>query len=198
LRASGRTASRALSAFKGAVSLLNAEVKFIDTGVSSAVGTAGSVTLLSGITQGDGVSSRDGQSVKLKGGAIRLVSTMHASATRTQTRVLIVVDTRNQGSSPAVTDVLTAATVQSQLNLAAQPGRFVVLYDRVFSQISVGDSSTLFTIIELEALVDMHQLYSGTAAANTSGPTVFLVRLSTEATNTPTQAFESRLLFLDN
>jgi len=88
--------------------------------------------------------------------------------------------------------------MQSHQNTAAQPGRFVILYDRVFSQVTGAVGATLFEDVPLGALMDVHLLFSGTAAANTSGPTLFMLRVSTEATNTPTTAYEARLWYVDN
>jgi len=197
--ATGRTAGRALSMFKGGVALLNAEVKHSDVALSGAVSSTGVVTLLSGIAQGDGTSSRDGNSVKLKGGDLRYYFTQNGSASRTAIRVLVVVDTRNQGANPSISDILTSATVVAPPNLTAEPGRYVILSDEVFWLFS-GERTAASRHIALQALMDMHLLFSGTSAdvSSVSGPSVFLVTLSSETTNTPSISGNSRLLYLDN
>jgi hypothetical protein len=185
--------------FRGAASLLNAEIKHLDTAISSGVSSTGAVVYLGAIPQGDGTTSRDGNSVKLKGGALRLVGTMNTSASRTMTRIMVVLDTRNAGSNPAIADILTSSSVTAQPNLVSEPGRYVILHD-----FCVGTSITgqqIFShAISLDALVDVHLVFSGTAGtvADATGPAVFLVMVSNEPTNTPSVSGVGRLLFLDN
>jgi len=185
--------------FRGAATLLNAEVKHLDTAIASSVSSSGAVVYLGAIPQGDGTTSRDGNSVKLKGGVLRLSGTMHTSATRTTTRTLVVLDTRNAGANPSISDILTSASVTGLPNLVAEPNRFVILSDRVFVNSITGEQS-FHTEMALDALIDVHLVYSGTAGtvADATGPAAFLVMLSSEPTNTPSVSGLGRLLFLDN
>jgi len=198
LRATGRTASRALTIFKGAASLLNAEVKHVDQTANLTPDTSGTVTLLSGIAQGDGNTTRDGTSVKLKGGDLRFRAASHTSAAATWLRLLLVVDTRNDGVNPTLSDIISA-TITGQPNLDSSPNRFVILHDEVLSLVTAANRIA-HRNIPLYALLDMHLMFNGTGAtvASCSGPALFAVLLSSEATNTPSVTFDSRLLFLDN
>lgn len=199
LLATGRTAGRALAVFKGAANLLNAEIKSSDTTLSSAVSASGSVNLVSGVAQGDGVANRDGNSLKLKGGSLRWFSTIHASASRTFMRVMVVADTRCNGSTASLSDILNALTVDSQPDLVSEPNRYVILSDVVRVLCSTGEQAVVGEVA-LPQLMDMHLTFSGTGAtvASISGPAIYVIALSNESTNTPQFHAEARLLYVDN
>jgi hypothetical protein len=157
------------------------------------------VVYLGALSQGDGTTARDGNSVKLKGAVLRLQGTMHTSATRTLVRILVVMDMRNAGANPSISDILVSSTVTALPNLVAEPNRYVILHDQVF-QMAITGQQSLYTAISLESLIDAHLMYSGTAGtvADAAGPAPFLVMISTEPTNTPSVSGSARILFLDN
>lgn len=199
LRATGRTASRALSIFKGAASLLNAEVKHVDTEQSASISTTANLTFLTGISQGDGVTSRDGNSVKLKGGYFDSVWVMHASATATRIRHIVFVDTRNNGTVPSASDIYNTGDSNGLINIDAYPNRFVILHDE-YVRLDSASNRVFRSKVQLPAVMDMHLTYSGTGAtiASNAGPAIYSLMVSTEATNTPSSAAWFRFYFVDN
>jgi len=199
LVATGRTARRALAAFRGAASLLNAEIKHHDTGISSSVSSSGAVVYLGAVPQGDGTTSRDGNSLKLKGAHLRLSCTMNTSATRSTVRWMLVADVRCAGSNPSISDILVSSSVTALPNLVAEPNRFLILEEGVWTLSSTGEQSG-YVAITAPALVDCHLVFAGTAGtvADAAGLAVFLVMVSSEATNTPSVSGAGRLLFVDN
>lgn len=201
MKATARTASRALSFVKGAASLINAEIKHVDVSQSYSISTTATLAYLSGIAQGDGNTSRDGNSVKLKGGIIRLFIARNASATLSRVRIITFCDTRNQGTAPTATDVVdTAVTCNGLINIDSEPNRFVIINDSIVAVDDGGGLQKHLTIDMTPAINDMHLMFSGTGATVTSarGPVLYTLLLSNEATNTVGVAFDARVLFVDN
>jgi len=89
--------------------------------------------------------------------------------------------------------------MQSHVNVVAEPNRFIILHDSV-RVMDAASRTAAFEEVALPALQDMHLLYSGSAAdvSAASGPSIWVMALSTEATNTPSLAGSFRLLYLDN
>jgi hypothetical protein len=196
-----RVAPYALVAFKGAASLVNAEVKHVDVSSSSTVSTTPVLTFLSGIAQGDTNTSRDGNSVKCVGlhGDVTLIQ--NASATTSRVRTLIFVDTRSQGVVPTASDVLDTNAMSGLANIDTEPNRFIILLDRFDSMVLASESRVVHWRYDLTSDVkNMHFLFSGSGAtiASAKGPVVYMLQYSSEATNTPTYAIDSRCFFLDN
>jgi hypothetical protein len=200
LRATGRTAGRALSVIKGAVSMLNTEVKVKDTSQgSTAVPDTGLFHLISGVAQGDTQVTRDGGSIKCKGGLCKIYLSKHASATLTRIRVLIFMDMMNAAANPTAADFYNSSEVLGLQNVITHPNRYVFLYDHTVLLDAVKESQTVLNI-PLEALKEVHFTFRGTGAtvASCGGPTCFLYLAGSEATNTPASIVESRIFFVDN
>lgn len=196
-----RVAPYALAVYKGAASLVNAEVKHADVTASSTVSTTPVLTFLSGIAQGDTNQTRDGNSCKCVGltGDVTLIQS--ASATATRVRTLIIVDTRNQGATPTATDVVDTGAMTGLINLDTEPNRFIILYDRLDCMVLASETRMVHWRYDLnDAMRNVHLLFSGSGATSASckGPSVFMLMYSSEATNTPTYAIDNRIFFLDN
>lgn len=113
-------------------SILNARVEHKRTGVVFSVvsAAAGAITpITQGIVQGDDLNQRSGSQLILE--KVKLVMTSTAVAGTTSTlRVILFIDHINNGSVPAITDILTAATPTDAYALPAQSvGRFKILGD---------------------------------------------------------------------
>jgi hypothetical protein len=196
-------AGRALAAYKGARRLFNTEFKVHDVadGGGTAVSTTPTVTLLSGIAEGDGTAARNGNSVKIESAFIRWGGQLSSSASRTRMRVMIVVDTRCQELAPAASDVVAIDVSCYRLpNLTTDPGRYIVVWDQV---VTLDEGSGLNKFYEKDltpALGGMHLLYSGTGAlvSSCSGPHIFMIQYSSEATNTPASYYAMRIRYVDN
>jgi len=198
LYATGRTAGRALAAFKGAANLLNAEFKVIESTKAGSVSTAASTTWLTGTAQGDASDDRDGSSLKIKKLAIRYrVAANSAGAVGSALRVVLFVDTANAGVLPTGSEVVGSG--MSSFPTVNSFDRFKILYDEVHP-LSPGVHGSENRALELTQVADMHvhQLGSSNSVANARGPHVFLYLQSTEATNTPSIDLVARMSFVDN
>lgn len=185
---------------KYAISKINSESKYIDSTISETPSTAGGLVLLNGCAQGDGSTSRDGDSIRLQSVAANLYMSMNASSTTHENivRVMIFVDLQTNGSTPAVTDVLLTANVNSFRNLS-YGSRFKVLYDQRFTMVDADNYATKL-VPKLFFKIDYHQKFSSTGStiSDISAHPVFMLLVSNAASNLPTVAGRTRVRFLDN
>jgi len=116
------------------------ERKVIDIPVGSVdVNTTGSFTLLNGCEQGSDYTDRIGRKIFMKSLFIRgmvstqpsLAPTAPQSAPSQTARMVILIDSQPNGSTPIVTDLLNTASPFSQLNLNNRD-RFRILADETF------------------------------------------------------------------
>lgn len=135
---------RGMSVFTAKKALLGLiEKKVIDTAEAAyACNTTGSVTLVNGCAQGTDFTNRVGRkytnlSVQMQG-KIHPVDTTTGS---TKCRVMLVFDTQPNGALPSITDVLTASTSNSFMNLNNRD-RFKVLCDHNVVVGAVSDVAT--------------------------------------------------------
>lgn len=175
--------------------LVNSEVYKFDTDTSSSPSTAGTITHLSAIAQGDAENSRSGNSIYLRSVLVNGVMQIHASATSTTYRIMIVSDSQQVGdTSPAISDILNSVGVTSALNRGTV-GRFSVLYDKMFN-INTAATPTRCHKIFLPML--RHVRFNGAATTDIQRNGIYLVLISNEATNTPSFAYFSRCSYHDN
>jgi len=95
--------------------------------------SAGVVTPITvNIPQGDNISNRSGDQIRVVRFDLVVEANLNALATVERVRVIFFIDHFNLGSTPAVTDVLDTATTQSFYNyMNDQAHRFKVLYDKI-------------------------------------------------------------------
>lgn len=175
---------------------LNPEYKFLDN--SGSITPTSSGQIISGnslIGQGDTNSTRDGNSIKITSWLHRHSLEKHASATATRVRLIWFYDISSAGAVPAVLDVLETASTLSPMN-KLNGARFKIVKDSHFTL------STDKPLIQTQFYKKMqhHIKYLDTTANTTSlgqGP-LYVLAISSEATNTPTLNYSSRMRFLDN
>lgn len=115
------------------------ELKTVDRAVTTTdINTTGAVVLLNGLSLGTDYSNRIGRKVYMTSVQFSGYVQADAAAVATgaavtsytqQVRLLIVYDRQPNGAAPAVTDVLTVAAPQAQLNLNNRD-RFKILFDK--------------------------------------------------------------------
>lgn len=197
-----RLAPYALAAYKGAASLLNAEFKHTDVTFSQTISTTATVDILTAVAQGDGNTTRDGNSIKVKGFWGDMAISAHSSSTLTRVRLVFFVDTRNAGAAPTAGGVVdTAVSCTGLPNVDSEPNRFAILYDAIHTLVYAGDSRIKHVRVDLTSqMMDMHLLYTGTTAVvgSVRGPHLFMLALCSEATNTASMVADFRLIYVDN
>ncbi len=184
--------------------LINVEHKYVDAGDSVAATQAGVVAALNLIAQGDSVSQRDGDAVKLQ--TLEFQGHVYWNSSSTQTdvvRIMIVKDAQNTGALIAGSDVLQAAgSVHSAtcfpnfINSPNIQSRFSILLD----QIVAVDSSHRSEIVRFRSTHDVHLYYRGTGAtaSDLASGALFLVIFTSSTLNTPAVTWDSRVIFTDN
>lgn len=179
----------------------SSEVKHLDISDSASLTTSVATNVLTAIPIGDTNVARDGQNARAKGFMMNITWVQHASATTTRVRHILFFDTRTQAATPTATNVVdTAVTCVGNINMDAEPGRYVILYDRIFTLSNNGDSKVQNHHIELPMMNDLPLSYNGTGgstAASCVGPHLFQLMFSSEATNGVSYAYSTRLLFED-
>lgn len=191
-----RAAFSASSTANRLARVLNVEYKHYDTQIASAISSTPTVTDLTAIIQGDDVEQRNGRSIKAMSLFLQGLYTGHTSATRTTIRTVVVLDTRPDMGTPTYADVYEANSVTSLREINELQGRFRVLFDSTRNMTIA--SSSIVTWKKYIPLRGLHIKYDGTAAANVSQNGLYLMQISTEPTNTPSQSTEVRLRYVDN
>lgn len=191
-----RQLARDVSALKG---MVNVEYKVKDLVATATPSTAGSLSLLNGLTKGDDYNNRDGRQVRWKSIQMYLRSTIHASATNTSIRAIIFIDKQASETAPTVAsllDITTASAVDAFRNLSNRK-RYVILCDRrITLNTDFPEKTTRYY-----KRIDMKQIFDDTDGGTISDITtnsLYVLFVSDEATNTPNVVHNFRLRFIDN
>lgn len=167
------------------------EKKVVDLGAASfAMDTTGSLTLLNGVAAGTDFTDRIGRKTKLSYVYVRgIVNAQDASSGPTLGRLLLVYDKQPAGALPAITDILTAATSVSQVNLNGRD-RFVILADKQYAVGIISNTATQSfagspTVhpVKIYRNLGLETIYDGTtnAIADISSGALYLVTIGNQA-----------------
>lgn len=177
--------------------LINVEFKYKDSGNTGSIDTSGAVRHLNDITQGDGATQRGGAQARLKSLNCLGNIVKHASATQTTVRVLFFIWKDVNLTAPVVSDVLDGGALLDLKNLD-EKRNFVILKDRMYTL----DADHPIQVIKYYRKLDLKTLWkSGSTnggSTNTEYGGVYMLVISSEATNTPTYDINTRISFVDN
>lgn len=195
-------AGKAWSGVKYLKGLVNSELKTLDIDATvAAVDYNGNVKQLSLITQGDTRVSRDGKSILCKSVFIRGQVASSTTPNNNVVRLMIVIDTMNDGTAPTGSDVLettgSALAPFSALKQTAS-GRYKVIYSKIFSLSKTSNTSQVF---KAYIPVNKHIKYTGANATDTWKNNIYMLTFSTVAAasgNEPALNAYSRVSFYDN
>jgi len=162
----------------GIMQMINPEKKFVDNNTSTAfiptTGTA--VATYTMMPQGLGDQARTGNTIKGHSIYGRYVLYLDPSATRSTVRLMWVLDKENNGSIPALSDILDNVDVVSGMNLDSSK-RYAILRDTVYTM-----NSGNRTLIKGKFYfpTDFHVHYDGPSGAITDAKEnqVFLFAIS--------------------
>lgn len=192
-------ARAAWSGVKYLRTLINSEVHKVDNGpTSQAIGTTATIVHLTGIAQGDTASGRTGNSILMKYMSLKFFLTINASATASLVRIVIFVDKQQvSDTSASTTDILQSNSTVAFLN-NSQAGRFMILKDYFVALDSAGKPSRTMKWFKSFAGKDFHVKYNGAAGTDIQQNGIYILMLSSEATNTPTLTYNIRVAWHDN
>lgn len=178
--------------------MLNVEKKKHDAQVNTTIGTTGNVQILSGIAQGDGIGNREGNSIKVNSLYLRGALTIHGSATASICRIMLVRDKQQIGDTePALSDVLQSVDHTSPLN-SATVGRFKIMWDKTYVLKQTTNTTIFFKKYFKLARSRLHCRFNAGAATDLQKNHLYLMIVTSEATNLPAVVIDSRLGFIDN
>lgn len=187
-------------AIKDIKELINVEKKFFDVTGNTSGGSAGQITSLSNIAEGNDYNNRDGLSVLAQSTFFRGIwRSAGTETTSTIVRLILFCDNDQRGTDPAVTDILETASYLSPLN-HVQNKRFTIIWDTSFEVEPVG-SGKITKIDKRYRKYNAHIKYSSTAGADASayeGNLYLLDITSTPAVAAPTVNWYHRLRYTDN
>lgn len=170
----------------------SAEKKYNDTtGGPVSVGSSGSVISIGAVSQGDGVSGREGLKIKYTGMNCHFKFYPDGAVARDSTRIMIVRDNRDRSTPPIITDILQTNTVMAPLN-QANLGRFTVLYDR-HVPLSIEKPVTVTINRKLNSI----SRYEGTTANDVIKGGLYLLYVGTEPVLTSAIHYYIRCWYTD-
>lgn len=192
-----RVADLAYKAYRGVRyirGLVNSEKKHHDVTWTPTVNTTGTTRSLTSIAQGDGISTRDGNSILVKSLYFRMSSQLNSGATASFVRFIVFQDKQQVAdTTPGVTDVLETADYLSHLN-RANLGRFKILRDVTYGL----DGNTVVRVFKRYIYLNTHIRYNGTASTDIQKNGLHVLAISNEATNVPTVDFNFSISYHDN
>lgn len=155
--------------FKRRVPRVSIEKKHLDYNISQAITQAGSLTLMSNVSQGVGDTQRIGTKAYLLSMFCHFIFAQNPASTVDNIRLMMIVDKQGY-NSPVVTDVLEPGTVGGGLAPISQfnrnyMGRFRILFDKMFTLDNVNRQSIEFRKI-LRINVKSHYIGAGTTFMN--------------------------------
>lgn len=192
-------ARKAYKGFKYLKSVLNVEHKTYDrydnTNISP--NNSGIVYCLTNIAQGVAEGERVGNSILAKSVKFDAVVKQNSAQTAPVSLRLILFRDRegNNGSVPAVLDVLKSATVNSEF-VTVNRDRFQILADKKFSLPVVAQAQD--KMIKIYRKLRHHVKYTGSGTTDYDEGQIWILALSDQGSNNPNWYMSSRFRYIDN
>jgi hypothetical protein len=181
--------------------MLNArrEKKYNDNAYNGNLTTAGAVSPWTEVVfQGDSSTTRDGAQIELI--MLKLYYTLSLVTTATGVaRIIVFIDTMNEGVMPSVTDILTSASVSSNYTREVEVvKRYHILYDQSHSMTvnATTESIIKYQKIRCRRIVS----YNGTTAATGSNGknSVWTLRIGNVGGSNLSYAISQGTLYYDS
>ncbi len=192
-------AAKALAIARKVRGLINVEYHSLSTVFTVDPNTSGVALNLSAIAQGDTINNRQGNKLRVKHLEVGGIITLHASATNSQVRMMIVRDNNGSTTPPTISSLFAnAATFFANRLKLGDPqtnSRFTVLWDR-FIIMDAGHGLT--QKFHWSTGLDHHVYFTGTSATDEGKGHMYLFIASNEATNDPVVAANATLKWIDN
>lgn len=184
--------------------LINVEEKYLDVAGNPTFDSSGQVTYLTGLAQGDGISDREGNSLKVQNFSLNYFVTYDSATSPVCFRILLVRDLQNTGATITASDVMETVGVTSApvtfadyVNGPLSNKRFSIVYD----QVGTVDQYNPISAHMFKSNHDCHVAYRGTtsAVASAGNGSYFLIAISNAVGAVlPRIQFQTRMVFTDN
>lgn len=194
----GEMATQALKGVMYLKGLVNSEKYYADVTGASAPDYNGAVVLVNNIAQGDDVNGRSGNSILVKSIYLQAQGNIHASATNTFLRYILLCDTQCLGTAPTASDILatvgSGSATMAPLNVDHTPRYRILMDKRIALNQAFKTDFTFHKFIKLQT----HSKYTGSSATDVYKNAFYLVMISNEQTNTPTAGYYLRIGYHEN
>lgn len=200
-RNASSVAQAAYGAYKGfniLKGIINSEIKRFDSNNSVGMTSTPTIVNLNQIAAGDDANQRNGNSILAKYVILNYNVLMNVATATAACRVMIVVDTENTGTDPTAAQILqnSAATynVSSPINID-NTARFTILADQKFTLSNTGNQSVIRKVYRK---LNFHIKFTTTATTGFQKNSVYIMFMSTSATNEPIITWQTRVAYYDN
>lgn len=185
-------AGKAFAGVKYLKGLINTEFKRHDLSGAVTCSSTATLTQLSLIAQGDTALLRDGNSCKFKSHLFKYCLTQNATAVNTFSRLIVF--RWDDDTAPLESNILASEAIESPYNIDLSH-KYRVIFDDL---ITMSDVSTTAKYKSHYNKMNIKGKWDGAAATDGQTGQIWLLSLSTEATNVPILTISSRLRFVDN
>ncbi len=180
--------------------LINVEFKKVDTQNVSDITTAEQLRLINGMALGDDISSREGQSVRIKSVQIALTLFLNPLSINTFVRCILFINKQPNQTLPVIGDLLADGGNIGSTNFRNLNNRkrFVILKDEVIMLQGSGERTKH---LEYYKKMDMIEIFDDTSTGGIADITtnaLYLILYSGEAVNGVIQNCRTRIRFIDN
>lgn len=195
----GKTAATALTALKIAKTvkdMVNVEYKYKDFNADTTIDNTWDIGMINIVPQDDTATGRDGDSIRMKSVQIEGTATINPSATTTQVTFAIV-QWKNPNSSNLTALNVFANNGFNSLRNAQKMSDYRILYKKKLALSINGTRSINFKMYKK---INLQSKWTGTTGSYTECMKngLWVLIISSEATNTPTVEYEGRIRYIDN
>ncbi len=175
---------------------VNTEKKFNDTAFVTTVSSTASIFTIADLVQGLTAITRVGDQVRWVNMMYNMTIKMHASATETNLRLMLILDRQPNNAVATVAQVLETSSVTGLREINTGK-RFYVYHDKVFSMSSAGETALSEQYYRKINVKTEFNANAGTVA-DISTNNIFFLLISDEATNVPSVNLQIRMRYIDN
>lgn len=170
------------------------EIKFHDFASGITTSAAGTITYLSGITEGPGSAERIGQ--KIAPNKLTVRDGVIWPTVQAWYRLIIFQDNLTTGAAPAVTDVLATAAWNASYNHANETNkRFRILSDKILQGVPATNTAIQSRVVRRVRLNQVKYIGATNAQASASVGALYALRITSAGATQPTSDLRMELQF---
>jgi len=174
------------------------ELKFLGSTNTGFATTTPTVTLISGVGQGDNVTDRDGFQINGMDLEINITASVGSTSKEDHVRFVVVRDTMNLGSTPAASDIMNASDPRAFVNIIPSlANRFIVEFDEVITLVNTASNQTKMLRLK-KNLNHLPMTFTGTSSTSVFKNAFYYWICGATATNDTAYSIFTRMRFYDS
>ena len=193
VRSAMPVALQAIKIAREVKALVNTEFKQLITTLDLSVSTTANVLHLTPVVQDTTQTGRIGRKIRMKAIEVRVDAYKHATPNHSQCRLVMFIDKENRGTPPTASDIVASVDTLRGPEPTTRK-RFTVLFDKTFD-LHTGHWIETFKFFKK---LNGHVLYTGVAGTDEGQGSIWMIRVSTEASSLVTIAGRCKITFIDN